>query len=212
MMVKESAVKRTVAFIDGQNLFYGVKEAFGYTHPNYDVLALPKAICAMQGWDFVQARFYTGIPDMSDNKFWHVFWSKKLLAMSRQGVHIYSRSLRYRNKRVKLPGGTYATFLTGEEKGIDVRIALDIIRMAHRKEFDIALVFSEDQDLSEVSEEIRTISREQNRWIKMACAFPYSPTHKPRGINKTDWIRIDKTIYDSCIDTRDYRSKPKQSN
>lgn len=210
-MVLEPANKRAVVFIDGQNLFHGVKEAFGYSHPNYDVLVLAKAICAMQGWDFVQARFYTGIPDVDDNKFWHVFWSKKLLTISRQGVYVYSRPLRYRNKRVKLPGGTYATFLTGEEKGIDVRIALDIIRMAHREEYDVALVFSEDQDLSEVAEETRIISQEQNRWIKMACAFPYSPTHKARGINKTDWIRIDKTIYDSCIDTRDYRPKSKSS-
>jgi len=206
-MPKEPSIKRTVAFIDGQNLYHGVKEAFGYTHPNYDVRALAERVCDMQGWKLVEVRFYTGIPDMADDEFWHVFWSKKLLRMSRENVFVYSRSLRYRNKRVKLPGGTYATFLTGEEKGIDVRIALDIIRMAHRNEYDVALIFSEDQDFSEAAEEIRTISREQNRWTKVACAYPYSPTHKPRGINKTEWIKIEKTVYDSCIDPRDYRPK-----
>ncbi len=36
----EPATKRAVAFIDGQNLFHAAREAFGYTYPNYDVMAL----------------------------------------------------------------------------------------------------------------------------------------------------------------------------
>ena len=143
---------------------------------------------------------------MADNAFWHSFWERKLRVISWQGVHVYSRSLRYRNKTVRLPDGTEYTFLAGEEKGIDVRIALDVIRMAHRNEFDVALVFSQDQDLSEVAAEIRVIAREQNRWIKIACAFPSSPTSRNRrGIDKTDWVRIDRATYDACLDRRDYR-------
>ena len=126
--------------------------------------------------------------------------------LGRQGAIVYSRPLRYRNRRVKLPDGTEHTYLAGEEKGIDVRIALDIVRMAHRREYDVALVFCQDQDLSEVAEEVRTIAREQDRWLKIACAYPISPTSRNRrGINKTDWITIDRAIYDSCLDPRDYR-------
>ncbi len=45
-------------------------------------------------------------------------------------------------------------------------------------------------------------------WIKCACAFPVSPTvPKTRGINGTDWIRIDRPTYDACIDPNDYRPK-----
>jgi hypothetical protein len=73
----------------------------------------------------------------------------------------------------------------------------------------VALVFSQDQDLSEVAAEVRTISMEQSRWIKMASAFPVSPASRNRrGINSTDWIRIDRAAYDACIDPRDYRPKP----
>ena len=32
--------RRTVAFVDGQNLFHAAREAFGYTYPNYEVRAL----------------------------------------------------------------------------------------------------------------------------------------------------------------------------
>ena len=92
----------------------------------------------------------------------------------------------------------------------DVRLALDIVRLASRQEYDIALVFSQDQDLSEVADEIRLLSREQDRWLKIACAFPVSPVvPKPRGINGTDWIKIDRAAYDACLDARDYRPKPK---
>jgi len=127
--------------------------------------------------------------------------------MGRHGVHVFSRSLRYRNRRVRLPDGTEHTFTAGEEKGIDVRIAIDVIRMAHIRDYDVAVIFSQDQDLSEVADEVRVIAREQNRWIKVASAFPVSPeVEKPRGINKTDWIRVDRAMYDSCLDPRDYRS------
>ena len=39
-MAPEPAVKRTVAFVDGQNLFFAARQAFGYTYPNYDFPAL----------------------------------------------------------------------------------------------------------------------------------------------------------------------------
>lgn len=59
-----------------------------------------------------------------------------------------------------------------------------------------------------MAEEIRAIAREQDRWIKIACAFPFSPaTCNRRGIDKADWIRIDRATYDACLDRRDYRPK-----
>ncbi len=208
-MPAEPPVKRAIAFFDGQNLFHTVKSAFGYIYPNYDVKALAQSICAAKGWQLDQVRFYTGVPDSTDNAMWSGFWAAKLLAMSRQGVWTFSRPLRYRNQTVKLPDGTSHAFLAAEEKGVDVRIALDVIRLAHRRDYDVALLFSQDQDLSEVAAEVRTISMEQSRWIKMASAFPVSPASRNRrGINSTDWIRIDRAAYDACIDPRDYRPKP----
>jgi len=207
-MSKEPPVKRAITFIDGQNLFHSVKESFGYAHPNYDVLALSRNLCNMKKWQLNKTRFYTGVPDRTDDAFWNDFWAGKLRSMSRQGIYTFSRSLRYRNKRVKLPDGSTYSFLAGEEKGIDVRIAIDVIRMAHHREYDVALIFSQDQDLSEVAAEVRAISKEQDRWIKIASAFPISPTTRNRrGIDKTDWISIDRKIYDACIDWHDYRPK-----
>ena len=207
-MPAEPSVKRAVTFIDGQNLFHSAREAFGYTYPNYDVLALSRTLSERHDWALQQVRFYTGIPDPADGQFWHHFWANKLLFMSRDGIHTFSRPLRYRNRQVRLPDGSEHTYTAGEEKGIDVRIALDVIRMAHRREYDVAVIFSQDQDLSEVADEIRLIAREQGRWIKIACAFPTSPASRNRrGINGTDWIKIDRPTWESCLDPRDYRPK-----
>lgn len=205
-MPLEPADKRAITFVDGQNLFHTARESFGHSFPNYDVRALSEAVCQSAGWRLAQVRFYTGIPDPADDPRWHQFWTGKLAIMGREGVRIFSRPLRYRNRTVKLPDGTQHTYLTGEEKGIDVRIALDVIRLANAREYDVAVIFSQDQDLSEVASEIRTIAGQQDRWIKIACAFPFSPTTRnTRGIDKTDWIRIDRATYDACLDRRDYR-------
>ncbi|RPI79484.1 MAG: NYN domain-containing protein [Desulfobacteraceae bacterium] len=205
----EPGIKRTVVFVDGQNLFYALKKAFGYPYPNYDIACLSSTICKNRNWQLDQTRFYTGIPSADDKPFWNHFWSAKLAMMGgRQGIYVFSRPLRYRNQTIALADGTTRTILVGQEKGVDVRIALDIVRLAREKQYDVALIFSQDQDLSEAAEEVRLIAAQQDRWIKLASAFPVSPAITDnRGINKTDWIKIDRKIYDTCIDPRDYRLK-----
>jgi hypothetical protein len=110
--------------------------------------------------------------------------------------------------KLHIPVVSTHTFLDGDEKGIDLRLALDVIRLAHQRNFDVALLFCRDQDLSELADEIKVISREQDRWIKVVSAYPYSPAVKHfRGIDRTEWYRIERDIYDTCLDARDYRPK-----
>ena len=105
-----------------------------------------------------------------------------------------------------ISGGVEYAATVGEEKGVDVRIAIDIMRTVRQRLLDVALDFSQDQDLAEVADEVRDVAREQGRWIKIASAFPSSSAaSNKRGINKTDWIQIDRTLYDACIDSHDYR-------
>ncbi len=206
--MKEPTTKRAIAYVDGQNLFNAAKEAFGYPFPNYNIRDLAENICTSQGWSFSAIHFYTGIPDPSIDPDRHHFWVTKLGVMGTRGVQTFSRPLRYSNQLVSLPNGKMTTTLVGREKGIDIRLALDVVRGALDKQYDVALIFSQDQDLSEASKEIRSISGQQKRWIKVACAYPFSPTlRNKRGINGTDWIKIDRATYDTCLDINDYRRK-----
>ena len=137
---------------------------------------------------------------------WHGYWQRRLLAMSRAGIQVFSRPIRYRTKDHQLPDGRIVTDVIGQEKGIDLRLGLDVVRLASRAELDVAVIFSQDQDLAEVADEIRTISRSTERWLKVVSAFPRNPRATTRrGIDKTDWFRIERSVYDACLDHRDYR-------
>jgi uncharacterized LabA/DUF88 family protein len=206
----EPAVKRAVAFVDGQNLFHSVRRTFGYQSPNYDPTALARAVCALRGWRLAATHFYTGVPDEADDPRWNRFWNARLAVMATRGVRTFSRALRYRDVQPAHPSGALTTIRVGREKGIDVRLALDIVRLAREDAFDVAILFSQDQDLSEVADEVRAISREHQRWIRLACAFPISPTSRNRrGIEGTEWVRIDRATYDACLDPNDYFPKPR---
>jgi len=209
--LQEPPVKRAVAFFDGQNLYHHAKAAFGYTHPNFDPVKLFNAICAKEQWQNSGVRFYTGTPSQKKQPVWHAYWSNRLLAMRRAGIFVASREIRYREEAVSLIGGLTKKVEVAQEKGIDVRIALDVVRLAYAGDFDVGVIFSQDQDLKEVADEIREISRLQSKWFRLCSAFPVSPNASyGRGIDKTDWIKINKDMYDSCLDSRDYRPKKPQ--
>jgi uncharacterized LabA/DUF88 family protein len=200
-----------VAFVDGQNLFHAARRSFGYALPNFDVRRLAAAVCSSRGWTLREVRFYTSVRSEGDEPFWSALWRAKLIGMGREGVRIFARPLVYRRVTMRLPGGGSFVFRTRQEKGIDVRIAIDVIRMAYEREYDVALLFSQDQDLSEVAREIRAIARKQGRWIKIASAFPRGASAGKRpGIDLTDWIPIDRATYDACLDPRDHRPEGKR--
>lgn len=203
----EPAEKRAIAFFDGQNLFHSAKAAFGYAYPNFDPQKLAAAVASAQGWRLTGTRFYTGVPSADANARWHSFWTAKLAVLGTRGVHAYTRPLRYRNQTVTGPAGI-TTVLVGQEKGIDVRIALDVVRLAIEGAYDVAVIFSQDQDLTEAVTDVKELSAREQRWIKLASAYPWSPaTPGARGINGTDWIRIDRATYDACLDPNDYRPR-----
>jgi uncharacterized LabA/DUF88 family protein len=207
-MMIEPAEKRAITFIDGQNLYHCAREAFGISHPNYDVRKLSEMVCQAGGWSLRQVRFYTGYPSQRDDPFWGYFWQRKLLAISRQNVFKFARPLRYRTRQITSEAGDDVSVRVAEEKGIDVRIAIDLIRMALDDEYDVAIIFSQDQDLSEATDEIKKIARTTGRWIKVVCAYPIGPgTLNARGINGTDWFKISEDQYSACVDDTDYRMK-----
>ncbi len=200
---------QAIAYVDGQNLFHEAQRAFGYDYPNFDVLRLAQAVCQKHIWTLKETRFYTGIPGPGDDPFWNTFWQRKLRAMSQKGIKTFSRALRYRTETLTLPDGTTHTLRYQQEKGIDVRIAIDALCGAFARAFDVAIIFSLDQDLSEVARDIRAIGQDQGRHLRVASAFPWAGIAAPFPIGSTFGIPIDRATYDACIDPRDYRPAPR---
>ncbi len=195
-----------MAFIDGQNLFQHAKAAFGHYHPNFDPVKLHKAVCKVHGWAPTLTRFYTGIPDQTRDLMWAGYWNSRIIALKRAGVIVTTRKLRYRDRTVIGESGEEEVISVPQEKGIDVRLALDLVKLARKREFDVAVLFSQDQDLAEVVAEIREIAEEQKRHIQICCPFPHGPNASyRRGIEGTKWFKMDEAFYRACLDPRDYR-------
>jgi uncharacterized LabA/DUF88 family protein len=68
-------------------------------------------------------------------------------------VSVYSRPLAYSDEDVTLPDGSTTTIRLPREKGVDVRLALDVVRYARDGSYEVAILFSQDQDLSFIGSE-----------------------------------------------------------
>ena len=131
--------------------------------------------------------------------------------MRRAGILVESRPVRYRQHDIELPDGSTATEYIPQEKGIDLRLGLDVVRLARTDQPDVAVVFSQDQDLAEAVKEIKSIARDAGRWTKAVSAFPAGPAATAkRGIDGAEWYRLEQPFYDACLDGRDYRPKSRR--
>lgn len=193
---------RTIVFVDGQNLYHLAKSAWGqgdrdarapYTWPSYDVLKLADALTdRLAGRLLSEIRFYTGVPEPVGDSgvFWHTFWSNKLREMRNRGVYVYTGLV----KR------------GGQEKGVDVSLALDLVEATHQGRYEVAVIVSQDADFGPAVQVAKRIARDQGRQLTFESAFPLGPgSSSRRGVPGTDWVHIDKALYDACLDLTDYR-------
>lgn len=195
---------RTIVFFDGQNLYHLGRDAWAphppvpgspYGYPSYDVEKMAAALVQrLPGRTLEQIRFYTGLPDprrAGMSAFWHGFWSNKLRYLrSRPGVYVY-------RGRVN-PGG--------QEKGVDVSLAVDLIELTYDQRYEAAIIISQDWDFGSAIRLAKQIAQNQGRQLVFESAFPYrAGPISPRGVPGTVWFHIDKALYDSCFDPTDYR-------
>ncbi|MGH7227651.1 MAG: NYN domain-containing protein [Nitrospiraceae bacterium] len=195
---------KTIVFMDGQNIYHLAKEAWlpksshsesSYSYPCYDVEKLADILIASSpGRIREKIRFYTGVPHHAQNPFWHGFWSNKLRFLGSRGIHVYKGRINH----------------SGQEKGVDVSLAIDLIQLTHEKAYDVAIIVSQDQDFGPAIKLAKAIARDQQRTLVFESAFPCEITQhpwwkRPRGVPGTKWSYIDKPTYDACFDPTDYR-------
>ena len=192
---------RTIVLIDGQNLYHLARRAWAsgpsspYAWPSYDVGKLASALVSRTpGRTLVETRFYTGVPDRSAGSwapFWRDFWSNKIGALQDQGIYVY---------RGRVNAG-------GQEKGVDVSLALDLVRAAYNQQYEAAIIVSQDWDFGPAVRLAKEIAQEQGRTLVFESCFPVGPGLSRRGVPGTTWIPIDQATYDACRDPRDYRPR-----
>lgn len=193
---------RTIVLIDGQNLYHLAKIAWArapaggsspYSWPSYDVEQLAaRLVGRLPRRTLAEVRFYTGVPGPAVNQFWHDFWSNKCRHLRNQGVHVYTGRVNS----------------AGQEKGVDVSLALDLIQATHERRYEAAIIVSQDADFGPAVRLAKNIARSQKRYLLFESAFPVGPgSATRRGVPGTKWIHIDQATYDACRDPRDYRRR-----
>lgn len=195
---------RTIVFVDGQNLYHLARVAWApspavpgspYGYPSYDVRRIAEILCARDPRRILsEIRFYTGVPQRRVSALWHDFWSNKLRFLGSQGIYVYRGRIN--------PGG--------QEKGVDVSIAVDLVSLTYAQVFDCAIIVSQDHDLGPAVALSKRVAQAQRRFITYESAFPYERgiSLSARGVPGMTWVHVDRAMYDACRDHTDYRMIP----
>jgi len=142
------------------------------------------------GRTIAQIRFYTGVPTSKQDSFWHYFWKNKLGYLESQGIVVYKGRINE----------------SQQEKGVDVKLAVDLIHLTYEKQYEVAIIVSQDRDFTPAIRLAKEIATDQSRQLVFESHFPVGPgSISKRGIPGTIWLPIDQTTYDACYDPQDYR-------
>lgn len=198
---------RVVVFIDYQNAYRAARDAFhdhavdphwaGQVHPTA-LGALITRLSGDQGRVLHQVRMYRGLPSSSKDPKGYGAARRQIAAWEKlPRVEVTARPLRY-------PWDYPAT--KPEEKGIDVKIALDFVMMAVRGEYEVGVLMSGDTDLLPALEEVVALD---GPTVEVAAWQPKAGHGQRLRLKKAPlhchWIgeRAYKTIQDNT----DYTSR-----
>jgi len=121
-------------------------------------------------------RYYTGIHDLARNPAQHGVMTRRLQAYELAGVSTVAIPLRY------------DSYGKAREKGVDVRLSIDMVRFARKGLFDVAVVVSEDSDIDEAVQDLYDL-RDHERWLAVENALPHS---KKPGVRNPRWLASAK--------------------
>lgn len=206
---------RVVVFVDGQNFHKDCEKIFGKgeTYPHL----LGQKLCSPPFGDdrqLKQVRFYTGIHTPDRNPRTHAYMTRRLEMMKAVGVWTFSRPLKYSLRWVKNRNDApeFIEIQQGREKGVDVRLALDLVRLAVEGEYDVGVVVSTDTDLDEAIRDVYELRQQTGKWLAVenaVCVLPVDPITGRRPPYKrlssaSRLLHIDQQIFDQIRDDTDY--------
>lgn len=167
---------RVALFIDGQNCYRGARRAYcgaaaparcGQVHPHL----LGHHLCAQSEAQrrLVAVRIYRGLPSRVRDPKGYGAAQRQVAAWRREPlVDVWTRPLSY------APDGT------AREKGVDTKIAVDMVLMAQRNQFDVAVLVSDDTDFMPAIDAVVEIKQsiaacEVATWVPPNGRCPPSP-------------------------------------
>lgn len=203
-----------MVFIDGQNLFKGLKRRFGARlHP----ILLARELTG-PGRQLVGTYYYSGIHDSDENRQMHDMVSRRHNLIRRTGVEVTERTLRYHwewqvpkdqldppwyDSAPDRATATVRKYRGAREKGIDVALALDAVGSILTDACDIVIVVSRDRDLMEIAAEVDQRCPDPAKQVEVA--YVSERRGDERALPEYDhYHEIDEAIVDACRDDFNY--------
>jgi len=181
--------KKAIVFIDGNNWYHNSRQVVDTKYISFTKLA--NFICDHYKYELLQIRYYNSIPDISENELKYYQHMEFLSRLEKEGIKVFKRKLQKNsNKDALNERGMIVDSLilcekckpivkencinclgnvSKKEKGIDVKIAVDMIRKCLiESECDVCILVSGDADFIPA---ILTI-RDANKEVITSSVFP----------------------------------------
>lgn len=144
---------RVVVFIDGSNFYHRLKYLTigkdNLSLLNFDFVSFCKWLCRDDS--LVEIRYYVGAVKQQKN-------NAKSEKMYADQQHLFFKLLQ-QNAKIVLGQLIQHRDRSYHEKGVDVRLAVEMIRLARQDKFDIAYLLSSDTDLVPAVEEVLSLKK-----------------------------------------------------
>ena len=159
--------ERVISYIDGFNLYFGIKESDFRHHLWLDLVALSKNL-AMAFQDIVEVKYFTSrISGPGSKQRRQSTYLDALGTLDNTVFRIFFGKYQDEPQKCRLCGGEDTV---PHEKMTDVNIAVEMMRDAFQDRFDTALLISADSDLCPPVSAIRNLFPEK----RVVVGFPPS--------------------------------------
>lgn len=172
-------MKKAIIFVDANNWYHNIKSWFKPSH--IDITKISDLISKEKDLDILEIRWYISMPSMDNNPLIYKNQRSFLGHLQKQGIKIITRKLQrlstkeLRRKRQELLESwdlckvckpiVEESFLdisnySQKEKGIDVWIAIDMVKEAINNKIDCAVLISGDADFVPAFSLIKDVGKE----------------------------------------------------
>ncbi len=170
-------LKKAMVFIDGNNLYFGLKKNIGNYNLNYGKFIRELT----SGHDLIRAYFYTAVFKREDDD--KLFNGQQKFLSYLQEVPF----MQVMPGRIEKRGDELV------EKGVDVRLAIDLVRFGANRLYDVAYIVSGDGDYAPAVNAVKDMGLNV-----INCFFTdEASTHLKHVCDK--FIRLDYDLLKNCL-------------
>lgn len=206
--------KRVAVFLEADDFYGLVKKVFNEKYIAFQPDMIAKEIVKVledrdeenTNWELVKTNVYVTHQGENDNPRWYRIW-RNLTNRWRQYSSVFAHewNLSTANVISRADNSIHSERAFSNDYA-HTQLICDVMNALHEDEADVIVLITKDKSLSVLAQNIRQISYTKKRWLKVVNAFPYVKPENGAtnsfhvGIDKTDWLHIDRAFYDRCVE------------